>query len=128
MSNKVKFELEFPLRSSNKILFNSVSTPDGLSEWFADDVNIRNDVFTFRWDDTEEKARLISKKPFEHVRFQWERDDEDENTMFEFHIKTDPLTKEVALMIVDHAEEDEVEDSTFLWNNQINALKQRLGA
>ncbi|HRE75078.1 MAG TPA: START-like domain-containing protein [Flavobacteriales bacterium] len=128
MSSKVKFELEFPLRSSNKVLFNSVSTPDGLSEWFADDVNIRNDIFIFRWDDTEERARLISKKPFEHVRFQWDREDEEENTMFEFHIKTDPLTKEVALMIVDHAEENDVEDSTFLWNNQINVLRQRLGA
>lgn len=128
MSNKVKFELEFPLRSSNKVLYNSVSTPDGLSEWFADDVDIKNDIFTFKWDGAEEKARLLSKKPFEHVRFQWERDEEEENTTFEFHIKTDPLTKEVALMVVDHADEDEVEDSTFLWNNQINALKQRLGA
>ncbi|MFN3342835.1 MAG: START-like domain-containing protein [Flavobacteriales bacterium] len=128
MSSKVKFELEFPLRSSNKVLFNSVSTPDGLSEWFADDVNIRNDIFIFRWDDIEERARLVSKKPFEHVRFQWDREDEEENTMFEFHIKTDPLTKEVALMIVDHAEENDVEDSTFLWNNQINVLRQRLGA
>ncbi|MBX7093840.1 MAG: SRPBCC domain-containing protein [Flavobacteriales bacterium] len=128
MSNKVKFELEFPLRSSNKVLYNSVSTPDGLSEWFADDVNIKNDIYIFKWDGTEERARLVSKKPFEHVRFQWERDDEEESTVFEFIIKTDPLTMEVALMVVDHADEDDVEDSQFLWNNQISVLKQRLGA
>lgn len=128
MSNKVKFELEYPLRSSNKILFQSISTPDGLSEWFADDVNIRNDMFHFKWDGSEEKARLISKKPFEHVKFEWNREDEDDNHEFEFHIKQDPLTKEVALMIVDHAYADEVDDSRFLWDNQVSVLKQKLGA
>lgn len=128
MSEKIKFELEYPMRSSNKVLFNSISTPDGLAEWFADDVDIKNDLFTFKWEDSEEKARLLGKKPLESVRFQWEREDDEENTVFEFHIKTDPLTKDVALLIVDHADETEIEDSTFLWNNQINALKQKLGA
>jgi uncharacterized protein YndB with AHSA1/START domain len=128
MSQKIKFELEFPIRSSNKVLYNSVSTPDGLAEWFADDVNIKNDIYIFKWDGSEERARLISKKPFELIRFKWERDEDDENTFFEFHVKTDPITKEVALMIIDHAEENEVDDSTFLWNTQVNLLKQKLGA
>lgn len=128
MSTKVKFELEFPMRSSNRVLFNSVSTPDGLSEWFADDVDIKNDRFIFKWDGAEEQARILSKKAHESIKFQWERDDDDENTVFEFHIKTDPLTNEVALLIIDHADEDEVEESTFLWNNQVNTLKQKLGA
>ncbi|MGB0194868.1 MAG: START-like domain-containing protein, partial [Schleiferiaceae bacterium] len=35
---KVKFELEFPLRASPKMLFPFLSSPSGLSEWFCDDV------------------------------------------------------------------------------------------
>ena len=36
-----KYELEFQIRSSVNILFNCLSTPSGLSEWFADDVNVQ---------------------------------------------------------------------------------------
>lgn len=126
--SKQKFELEFPLRSSNKVLFNSLSTADGLSEWFADDVDIKNGVFIFKWDGSEERAKMIAKKPYESVKFQWDRDDEEENTTFEFNIKTDAITNEVALIVTDFADEDDVEESKFLWNNQIGTLKQKLGA
>ncbi len=125
MPDKMKFEMEFMLRSSNKILFNSISTADGLAEWFADDVSSKDDTFIFRWDGSEQKAKVISKKPNEHIKFQWEDDDE---AFFEFFIKTDPITQEVALLVTDFADEDEIEESKFLWNNQIGALKQRLGA
>lgn len=126
--SKQKFEMEFPLRSSNKVLYNSLSTPDGLSEWFADDVNIKNGVFIFKWDGSEERAKLIAKKPYESVKFQWERDDEADNTTFEFNIKTDSITNEVALIVTDFANEEDMEESKFLWNNQIGTLKQKLGA
>jgi hypothetical protein len=47
---KEKFELEFLLRTSVKVLENMLSTPSGLSEWFADDVNVKDDIYTFIWD------------------------------------------------------------------------------
>lgn len=128
MPEKKKIELEYMLRSSNKILFHSLSTPDGLSEWFADNVNIRNGQYIFEWDGSEEKADLISQKPHEYVKFQWDRDEEEDSTEFEFRIKTDPLTQDVALLITDYADEEDVEESTFLWDNQIGVLKKKLGA
>lgn len=127
MSIKKKFEIEYPLRSSNKVLFNSLSTSDGLQEWFADEVNIKNGIYTFTWDGEEESARLITKKANESIKFQWENDDDDDS-YFEFSIKTDPITKDVALIVTDFAEEDEISDSTFHWDNSINNLKKKLGA
>jgi len=59
---KEKYELEYLLKTSIKVLDNIVSTPSGLSEWFADDVNIKDDVYTFIRDGSEEEAKLISKK------------------------------------------------------------------
>jgi uncharacterized protein YndB with AHSA1/START domain len=126
-ATKKKFEIEYFMRSSNKVLFNSISTPDGLCEWFADEVNVKDDVFSFVWDGEEEKAKLLSKKPFESIKFQWENEDEDDS-YFEFNIKTDPLTKEVALIVTDFALEKEIKESTFLWDNHISALKKKLGA
>lgn len=129
MSDKVKFELEYTLKTSTKILYNMLSTPSGLSEWFADDVNIRDGVYTFFWDGDEEQARLLTKKSNEFVKFQWLDDEEDGiDSFFEFRIKIDPLTKDVALMITDFAEEDEVEEASRLWDSQVDDLKMTLGS
>ena len=61
MSDRVKFEMEFPIKASQKLLFQYISTPSGLSEWFADNVNSRGEIFIFIWDGSEEKAKLLQK-------------------------------------------------------------------
>lgn len=129
MSDKVKYELEFEVKSSTSVLFNMISTPSGLSEWFADDVNIKDDMFSFFWDGATESAKLLSKKKGESVKFQWEDDiDEGLKTFFEIAIKVDDLTNDVALIITDHANEEEMEESQRLWENQINDLKMVIGS
>lgn len=127
MSEKVKIELEFQLNTSPKILYNCLSTPSGLSDWFADNVNVKDGVYTFIWDGSEESAKLLSKKAGESIKFQW-LEDEGEEYFWEFCIKIDGITKGVTLIVTDHADEDEVDESTLLWNNQINNLKNTIGA
>ena len=124
--DKIKFELEYLINTSPSILYNCLITPSGLSEWFCDDVNIKGDNYTFFWDGSEEVAKLLSNKKGDAVKFQWE-DDEDEDYYFEWAIQIDPLTKEVALMITDFAEEDELDESKLLWDNTIGKLKQAIG-
>ena len=127
MAVKEKFELEYLLKTSPKVLDNMISTPSGLSEWFSDDVQVKNDMFTFYWDGSEEKAKLLGKKPNEFIKFQWE-EDEGEDYFFELRIQVHPITKEVALLVTDHAETDEVEESKLLWDNQVDKLLHILGA
>ena len=129
MTEKVKFELEYLLKTSPKVLENMLCTPSGLSEWFADDVNIKEDIFTFFWDGSEEKARLLSKKPNSKAKFKWIEDEEDGNDcFFEMSFDVDPMTKVVVMTITDFAEEDELEESQMLWEQQIGDLKRILGA
>jgi len=127
MSGKIKYELEFIIHASPQMLYNYISNPSGLSEWFADNVNSRGESFTFIWDDSEETAKLLSKKSNERVRFQWE-DDEDEEYYFEIRIQVDEITKDVSLMITDFTEEDELEENKMLWENTISNLKHVLGS
>lgn len=128
MSDRVKFEMEFPIKASQKLLFQYLSTPSGLSEWFADNVNSRGEIFIFIWDDSEEKAKLLQKTNGEKIKFQW-MDDETTNYFFEFRIQFDEITKDVSLIITDFAEdEDEVEESKLLWTNHISDLKMVLGS
>jgi len=127
MDDKTKFELEFPIHASPQLLYQYISTPSGLSEWFADNVNSRGEMFTFIWDDSEEMAKLLIKKSGERVKFKW-LNGEDDATYFEIRIQVDDITKDVSLMVTDFAEEDEVEETKMLWENQISDLKQVLGS
>ena len=129
MSTKIKFELEYLLKVSIKVLENSVSTPAGLAEWFADDVNVKEDIYTFIWNKSEEKARLKQKKTSSYVRFKWLNDEEEGNDVFfEFNYALDPLTKSLVFKVVDFADEDDLKEAKHLWDSQIQELKRHLGA
>ena len=122
-----KFELEYNLNCSPKVLFSRLSTPEGLGEWFADEVNVDGDIFTFFWNNSESKARLSALKENKMVRFEWLGMENEESNFFEFRINLEELTNELALMITDFAEAEEKEDSIYLWDSQINDLKRALG-
>ncbi|MFZ9027576.1 MAG: START-like domain-containing protein [Crocinitomicaceae bacterium] len=127
--DKEKFELEFLLKTSTKVLNNMITTPSGLSEWFADDVNLKDDLYIFIWDGSEEEARLITKKPNSKIRWQWVEDEEDGiDSYFELRMEVDPMTKAVILNVTDFAESDEMEEAKLLWEKQINNLRGVIGA
>ena len=129
MEVKVKYEIEFPIKSSPQLLYPYISTPSGLSEWFADNVNSRGEFFTFIWEDSQEKAKLMSKKTDERIKFKWLNYDNSETEYyFEIKLMVDEITKDVSIVIVDFADEDEVEESKLLWENQISDLKHVLGS
>jgi uncharacterized protein YndB with AHSA1/START domain len=122
-----KFELEYNLNCSPKVLFSRLSTPEGLGEWFADKVNVDGDLFSFYWNSSESKARLSAIKENKLVRFEWIGMENEESNFFEFRINFEDLTNELALIITDFAESEEKEDSIYLWDSQINDLKRALG-
>ena len=122
---KQKIILEYPINSSPKVLYTRLSTPGGLSEWFADDVNLKGNIFSFIWEGSEQKAQVVQKKENKYIRFAWLEEEED--AFFEFRINIDELTKDVALVITDFVEEDEKEDTIELWNTQVAELKHIIG-
>ena len=126
--DKIKYELEIPIHASPNMLYQYISSPSNLQEWFADKVNSRGKLFTFSWDGVEEQAELITKRSDERIRFKW-LESEDDESFFEIKIQVDALTKDVSLIITDFADdEDEVEESKQLWENQIDELKHTIGA
>ena len=121
-----QFELEYVLKASPKVVYDRLSTASGLSEWFADDVNQKKELFIFIWDGAEQEAELIHKKANKSIRFHW-LDSEDEDSFFEFRLEIDALTNDLSLLITDFADEDEIDESTELWDTQIDELKHVLG-
>ncbi|HEX2970359.1 MAG TPA: START-like domain-containing protein [Bacteroidales bacterium] len=124
---KTKYELEYALNCSPKVLFTRLSTAEGLSEWFADQVEVRGDVFAFHWNRTQLNAKLSALKENKLVRFEWIGNGGKDSNYFEFRISKEDLTGGLALIITDFAETDEKEDSIYLWDTQVQDLKRILG-
>ncbi len=126
---KEKYELEFILNSSPRILEKMFSSPDGLGEWFADDVTVKDDIYTFIWDGSSEQARLVHHKLQSRIRFKWLADEEEGiDSYFEIGYNIDPITNQVALNITDFALSEDRESAILLWNQQVTDLKRILGA
>ncbi|HWZ16556.1 MAG TPA: START-like domain-containing protein [Mucilaginibacter sp.] len=126
MSDKKKFNIEYEIKSSPRILYSFLSEPNGLTQWFADDVSVKDQVYTFTWDDEQQKAKLVSIKENKLVRFRWV--DDEPQYFFEMEIVQDELTNDVALSITDFATEETVNDRRLIWDNQIEYLISVLGA
>lgn len=127
MSEKKKFTIEYEIKSSPRILYTFLSEPNGLSQWFADDVNFRDQSYTFTWDDGEQqKAKLITAKENKLVKFKWV--DDEPQCYFEMEIIQDELTNDVALSVTDFATEDAISERKLIWDNQIQYLISVLGA
>ncbi|HEY9221632.1 MAG: START-like domain-containing protein [Lutibacter sp.] len=127
MITKLKFEMEFPIQASPHMLYQYFGSPSGLSEWFADNVNSRGEIYTFIWNGSEEKAKVLQERPDEKIKFKWLNDGEDK-TFFEFKIEVDEITKDVSLIVTDFAEEDDLDEAKMFWENQIDELKRTIGA
>ena len=128
MAELIKYSLEFPIRSSVTILYKRLSSPEGLAEWFADDVAIKDKMYTFYWDGSEQSAKLLKNEMNELIRYKW-IDDVSSEGYFEFLIQIDEMTQDVALIVTDFSEdEDEKEEQTNLWTKQIAQLKRAIGS
>jgi len=125
MTEKKKLRLEYELKSSPKILFGFLSTPNGLADWFADNVTVTEGIYTFVWDTERLRAKLAAFKEYKLVKFQWIDTD---NEFLELEILLDELTGDVALSVTDFAADEEIGEKTLIWNNQIEMLVSVLGA
>ena len=121
-----EIRLEFFLKTSPSVLFSRISTPSGLAEWFADNVKIEGKIFTFIWGDTEQKAAILSMIPNESISFRWL--DSEPVSEFGFNIMQDELTGDVALIVTDNTDDDDVEDAKNLWSSQVAKLKHMIGS
>jgi uncharacterized protein YndB with AHSA1/START domain len=128
MSELTKYTLEFPINSSVSILYKRLSSASGLAEWFADDVIVKEKIFTFFWEGSEQEAKLLKLKTDHFIRFKWEENDTKED-YFEFLIQVDEMTSDVSLIITDFAtDKQDQEEQTSLWSKQISLLKMAIGS
>lgn len=126
---KEKFHIEFVMgNASQNSLWRMISMPDGLSEWFADEVSFdeENNQYLFRWSKSEDIALVQFSKPMNGIRFRW-LDEEQDMAYFEFAIHKLELSGGLTLEITDFATTEEKNDAITLWEKQVDELKRKLG-
>lgn len=126
MKKKIMYSLEFPIRCSPSILYEFLASPVGLSEWFADKVDQRDNMMYFNWNGSVDTAELLESAENEYVIYRWDHYNDDE--FFEFRIEQSPITNETILRITDFAEKADIKDQEQLWESQVNDLKHRIGS
>jgi len=117
--------MEFIFRASPGMLHQFITLPENLVRWFADGVDISDDVYTFSWDGSEESAILIDDIEEERLRFKWE--DSEEGEYFEFRMYISDITRQTILEITDFCDDDEVKEQQDLWAKQIDGLHNACG-
>jgi uncharacterized protein YndB with AHSA1/START domain len=123
--SKQLYTLEFPVRCSPSILYEFLSTPAGLGEWFADKVDERDNVFYFGWNGAFEKAEVVESEQDKFIRFRWLTAPKEE--YFEFRIDKSEITNQTILVVKDFAEKKDIKDQSMLWDYQVKELFHRLG-
>jgi len=124
--DRESFELEFIFKASPAMLYNFLSTAEGLVRWFCDAVDIDKNKYDFYWSGSRETATLVDHEDDKKLVFKWEGA-EDENEYLEFLMYKSPITNETILKITDFADADEVDDQIELWESQIDELKKAIG-
>lgn len=123
---KQPFTIERTFRSSPVILYDFLTTPSGLIQWFSDSADLNGDIYTFGWNGDEQTAEVLSYDEEEFIRLRWE-DEEDDKAYFEYRIKKNEITGETILYVTDFAYKDEIKESISLWESQLNDLKKCIG-
>ncbi len=121
------YKIEISVHASPALLYNYISTPEGLSEWFAEQVNpLKNQRFEFTWEGTKQIANVLKLVSNKLVKFQWVDGSAEE--YFEIEIIKDEMTNDVALVITDFSDPSEREENIMVWESQVHILRENIGA
>ena len=124
--SKQLYTLEYPVRCSPNILYEFLSTPAGLQEWFAEKVDERDGIFGFTWNGSTDKAEMLEMEDDKFIRFRWMH--LPKNEYFEFSIEKSEVSNQTILVIKDFSEKKEIPDQKRLWDFQVNDLFYRIGS
>lgn len=125
---EVRFRHEYILnRASVRSIWNQLTTPKGLSEWFAPNVQINRTKVYVEWDEHGEDYRegsIISSEHEKSIKWTW---DDNQKSYISMEIVKTELTSTVSLIIEDHDEDMDTPTLERLWERHIEALRHSLG-
>lgn len=125
MAKRRCYKIEYSFKAKAELIYNYLSIPYNLATWFADDVQINQDLMIFTWEGSSERAKITKQILKKKVVFRWiDRPDEEYLT---FDIETDEVTGGTVLQISDYDDEDQIQEANLMWDTAIEKLKRTIG-
>jgi uncharacterized protein YndB with AHSA1/START domain len=132
---KHKYIAEYEINASVKMLFPYLSSPQGLAQWFAEDVKVvqkgNEKLYDIIWDKTSHIAKITAIRTNAHVKYVFlETEEAEENnwSYLEFKLSHSDMTDTSFLKIIDYSEMDSDNDLRELWDGLIEQLRTNVGA
>ncbi|MGL4631125.1 MAG: START-like domain-containing protein [Leadbetterella sp.] len=123
--SKFKFQQEYAFKTSPKVLFNYISTPGGMQQWFADKVTLDSKHnFHFHWDSEVHVAEL-SMRLNKSARFDFIGNET--GNFLEFKMIQSEIDSSVFLKVTDCSDNNDQQEMEFLWKGLIHDLKEIVG-
>lgn len=130
--NKQRFTIERPLNSrSVKIIWQAISTAEGLSKWLADEVRDEQGSLSFLWGEPWRhqeirRANVVKRDKYHEFAFRWQ-DEQDEQAVISLKIDKSDITGDFVLTITDFAPLDEHDTLQTLWEDNLERLHRSTG-
>ncbi|MFN8299576.1 MAG: START-like domain-containing protein [Chitinophagales bacterium] len=121
-----QYTLEYIIHSSPAILFEFLTQPSNLAQWFADYCDSQGEIYIFGWGGSYQRAKQLEMVEDDNVKYKWE--DSPKNEFFGFRVYKSEISNETILEVTDFAEAKEIKEQSFLWDKQIEDLKHAIGA
>src|SRR5688572_28878211 len=130
-TKKRLFTADFEVHASVKMLYPYIQTAGGLSEWFAENVNISPEkVFTFVCDNEAHKAMMRAHRTNHICKFEFlPESDEDKKdpSYFELRLEINELTQTSFIKVFDYSDFDDMDELHDLWESLIEKLREVVG-
>jgi hypothetical protein len=130
-TKKRLFTGDFEVHASVKMLYPYIQTAGGLSEWFADNVNINPEkIFTFIWDNEAHKAVMSAHRTNHFCKFEFlpeSPEDKKDPSWFELRIEINELTQSTFIKVLDYSDFEDMEELHDLWEGLIEKLRKVVG-
>ena len=129
--SKRRFEMEYSINASPKLLFPYLASASGLAQWFCDDVRLDPDHrINMVWDKQNHYAEVTTQRPGRSIRYVFL--DEHKRPLadasyLDFSLEFSKITDEIFLRITDYSDHSDGQEQLELWDGLVGKLREQVG-
>lgn len=130
-SAKQRFEMEYSINASLKILFPYIASAPGLAQWFCDDVRLDPDQrMDMVWDKQSHFAEIAAQRPGRSIRYVFLDEQKclvPDASYLDFTLEASRITDEVFLRVTDYSDYTDLQEQHELWAGLVGKLRDQVG-
>ena len=128
---KRRFEREYAINASPKILFPYLASASGLAQWFCDDVRLDPDHrLNMVWDKQSHFAEVAAQRPGRSIRYVFldaQKKPQNDANYLDFSLEASRITNEVFLCVTDYSDHADEQEQLELWEGLVGRLREQVG-